>query len=70
MQVLPQLEDMIHKYSLQGKVEVKGAFCLGNCGHGIVLKIDDYLILGVNEKNLKRKFERELLPLVQGEPVE
>ncbi len=68
MQVLPHLQELILEYNLQERVELKGAFCLGGCGHGIVLKLGDHEIFDVSTKNLKRKFALELLPLIQGVP--
>ena len=65
MQVLPLLETLIQENDLQERLELKGAFCLGGCGRGIVLKIDDQEISGVNPKNLRRKFLTEILPLIQ-----
>ncbi|OPZ37302.1 MAG: Respiratory-chain NADH dehydrogenase 24 Kd subunit [Tenericutes bacterium ADurb.BinA155] len=50
---------------LEGKIELKAAFCLGKCGcDGVSIKVGDKIVTGVNPTTFKAIFEREVLPLV------
>lgn len=58
--VIEELERLIESYKVQDKVELKGAFCLGNCTEGVSVKIDDK-IFSVNESNVESFFEEQVL---------
>lgn len=64
-QVLPQLEHLLASHGLAEKVELKGAFCLGNCAEGITLQCGETILGGVRPENLTEKFSGEILPLLQ-----
>lgn len=68
-EVIKVLQQLIVEFSLNENLELKGAFCLGACAKGIVLKIDDHLITEVNQKNVRSKFLNEVVPMVQKEGV-
>lgn len=68
-EVIKVLQQLIVEFSLTENLELKGAFCLGACAKGIVLKIDDHLITEVNQKNVRSKFLNEVVPMVQKEGV-
>lgn len=58
--VIEELERLIESYKVQDKVELKGAFCLGNCTEGVSVKIDNK-IFSVNESNVESFFEEQVL---------
>ena len=64
--ILPRLQDLIVKYRVADQLELKGAFCLGVCARGVVLKLEDELILDVNKKNVEEKFRSEILAKLVG----
>lgn len=64
---LPKLQELLREYGLEERVEVTGAFCLGPCRHGIVLRVGDVDILELNLKNLEERFEKDILPLLKEE---
>ncbi len=40
-QVVEQLQYFIHESSLTDKVELAGAFCMGECQQGVCVTVDD-----------------------------
>jgi NADH:ubiquinone oxidoreductase subunit E len=42
-QVVGQLQSLIDENQLGDKVELAGAFCMGNCQQGVCVKVDDEL---------------------------
>ena len=40
-QVVEQLQDLIEKNGLNDKVELAGAFCMGECQKGVCVTVDD-----------------------------
>ena len=65
--LLPKLQALLDKHNLAGRIKVKGAFCVGPCMQGVVLKFRDVQYLSYNASNAEEKFERELLPVMTGQ---
>lgn len=56
----------VAKRHLEGKVELKAAFCLGRCAYdGVTIKVDEKIVTGVTKGNLASLFESEVMPLVK-----
>ncbi len=66
-QVLPVLQKLIAEFHVDDQIELKGAFCLGVCSRGVVLKLEDDLIIDVTAKNIRKKFVDEVLTRLEGE---
>jgi len=64
--VLPRLQSLIRSYELEDQLELKGAFCLGICARGVVLKLDNTIIQEVSAKNVEEKFVNEVLTRLKG----
>ena len=64
--VLPLLQQLIIDYQVGDQIELKGAFCLGACARGVVLKLDETIIAEVNKKNVAQKFVDEVLVRLKG----
>lgn len=62
--VIGELQKLIESYKVADKVELKGAFCLGNCTEGVSVKIDDK-IYSVNESNVENFFEEQVLGRIE-----
>ena len=60
-QVLPRLQHLLREHGLDDTIELKGAFCLGTCTDGVVLKFGDELFYGINPANLDEKFRDEIV---------
>lgn len=67
--LLPTLQKLLAEYDLNETVEIRGAFCLGPCVNGIVLKAGEREFLNINPQNVEHRFEAEILPYLQ-EPEE
>ncbi|MEN6439962.1 MAG: NAD(P)H-dependent oxidoreductase subunit E [Syntrophobacter sp.] len=65
--VLPALQKLMQEHSMEAEIELKGAFCLDNCMHGIVVKIGEKTITDINPENIGIKFIREILPALKNE---
>ena len=60
--LLPLLEALVCRHGLEGRVQLKGAFCLEACQQGRSLKFGNQVFTGVDEQTLGVIFEREILP--------
>lgn len=64
--VIKNFQRLILNYELEDFIELKGAFCLGNCAHDVSVKInDDEKIYSVNENNMEKFFKDEILRRVK-----
>lgn len=59
---LPVLQKLLVEYDLEDTVVLKGAFCLGPCTEGIVLKFGSRVFMNLNVNNLERRFREQILP--------
>ncbi|NMA83994.1 MAG: (2Fe-2S) ferredoxin domain-containing protein [Epulopiscium sp.] len=60
-QVIHKLQDLIHKESMESEIEVKAAFCLGECTKAVSVKADDGSIHSVKEETADVFFYEVLL---------
>ncbi len=64
--VIEQARNEISRLHLQDKVELKAAFCFGQCGHdGVTVKVNDKIIPGLTPEKIASLFEEEILPLTK-----
>lgn len=59
--VIKGLQRLIAEMELDEKVELKAAFCLGNCTKAVSVKVDDNDIVSVNESNLEEFFNEQVI---------
>ncbi len=59
-EIVQELQRLIAAKSLGGKVQLSGAFCMGNCVNGVSVKIDDELF-SVQPDNVHIFFEKEIM---------
>jgi NADH:ubiquinone oxidoreductase subunit E len=64
-QILNIFQELIKKYKLEDKVEMKASFCLGHCTSGVAIKVQDDFIDNVSIENAKVKFEENILKRVE-----
>ena len=57
--IIELLNSAIKENSLEDKVAVSAAVCLGHCMNGVSVKVDDQ-IFGVNEDSFKEFFEEHV----------
>lgn len=58
-QVVETLQKLVKENGLQDKVELGGAFCIGNCQNGVSVTVDG-AIHSVNPDNVDSFFENEI----------
>lgn len=59
--IINRIEELIKEKKLIDKVEVKAAFCLGNCTHGVSTRIDQGEVMSVSEENVNTFFEENII---------
>ena len=58
--VISKLQELVKSHSLDNKVEIKGAFCLGRCTQAVSVKVDD-TIYSVSPSTTEDFFSNEIL---------
>ncbi len=62
-EVISALKEEISSRGLEGKVELKAAFCLGQCGHdGVSVSVDGKIVPGLTPEKVPSFLEEEVLP--------
>ena len=60
---LKNSKGIIEENNIKANVELKGSFCMGQCGKdGVSVKIDDE-VYSVTEEDVEMFFEKKILPL-------
>lgn len=63
--VIEAFRNEIVKRKLQEKVELKAAFCLGDCNHeGVSVKLNDEVISGLTPEKVPSFVDERILPLL------
>lgn len=64
--VIEEARNQIMRFGLNDKVELKAAFCLGQCGHdGATFKINAEIITGITKDKVASLFENTIVPLTK-----
>jgi NADH:ubiquinone oxidoreductase subunit E len=63
-QVVEQLQSLIAQNQLGDKVELGGAFCMGNCQQGVCVTVDD-VVHSVTPENVSEFFENSVLSVIK-----
>jgi NADH:ubiquinone oxidoreductase subunit E len=66
-EVLPKIQGLLVEYQLEDKVQLKGAFCLGPCRKGMVMRLEDKFVTNITVDNIDQKFKLEILPYLKRE---
>jgi NADH:ubiquinone oxidoreductase subunit E len=59
--IINLMKENIAKNSLEDKVNLSAAFCLGKCTNGVSIKIDDEIICGVSAENFMEIFNKHVI---------
>ncbi|WP_330390699.1 (2Fe-2S) ferredoxin domain-containing protein [Caminicella sporogenes] len=59
--VINKLQQILRERNLEDKIEIKAAFCLGECTKAVSVKIDDGEVFSVREDTVEEFFETHLL---------
>ncbi len=66
--VVEQLQALVDERKLADKIELCGAFCMGNCTNGVSVKIHEELF-SLKPENVPTFFENEVLKRLEGTSV-
>lgn len=59
--IINLMKSHIEENNLVDKVNVAAAFCLGKCGEGVSVKVDEQVISGVTTDNFEKVFTTYIL---------
>lgn len=54
--IINLMKQSVEKNNLNQKIDIAAAFCLGKCGDGVSIKVDDQVISGVTKENFNEIF--------------
>ncbi len=63
--IIKAFQEMIKKYQIEDKVELKASFCLGECTKGVCAKVEDRLIENLNPSNVEENFKKYVMERLQ-----
>lgn len=63
--VIMGFKKLIEEHGVGDKVDLEASFCLGHCAEGVTIKIDDEIVTGLTGDNVKKVFEKRVLPEVE-----
>ena len=64
-QVVERLQQLIGEYNLEGKVDLGGTFCLGQCQKGVCVNVDEEFH-SVSPETVDEFFKTAVLEKVKG----
>ena len=62
--VVETFKNLVARHNLQDKVALSGTFCMGKCGEGVCVSIDDVIHI-IQKEDAERFFNDEILARVQ-----
>lgn len=62
--VLQYFQHEIEAKNLHDKIDITGSFCMGNCGHGVTLSINEK-IYAVAPEDAPKFFKETIAPLIE-----
>lgn len=62
--IINLMKSHLDENGLNDKVNIAAAFCLGKCGEGVSIKVDDTVISGVTKENFNEIFEKYIMSRV------
>lgn len=60
-QVIEKLKHLTKQENMQDKIEIKAAFCLGQCADAVSVKVDDGPVNSVDEETVDAFFYKNVL---------
>lgn len=62
--IINLMKSAVEENGLSDKVNIAAAFCLGRCGDGVSIKVDDRIISGVTKENFGGIFKEYILDVI------
>ncbi len=64
--IIHQCEEIISRFGLRDRVELKGTFCLGKCSQeGVTIVINEEVKTGITPENFQQIFEESVLDKIK-----
>lgn len=62
--IINLMKEAVKNNKLDEKANLAAAFCLGKCGNGVSIKVDEQVICGVTKENFDEVFDAYVLSAV------
>jgi len=59
--VITQMKQLIEEHHLTAEVELKSSFCLGHCGHGVSVRLNEDEVFSLQPDEVNDFFVRHIL---------
>lgn len=63
--VIMRFDDMLKEHGLEGKVELKGSFCMERCGEGVNWQINDEPLTSLDVEDAVKTFKKRIIKTVK-----
>lgn len=63
--VIEEIKRLSEKENVADKIELKAAFCSGNCVNGVCIQLDGRKVVGISPKNIEEVFYNQILPALE-----
>ena len=68
--IIERLKQHISEKNLDININLKCSFCLDNCKHGVIIKVDDKIFKNLSPNNIDERLETEILPYIRQSNLE
>ena len=65
-EVIMHFDELLKENNLEGKVELKGSFCMERCGEGVNWQIDDEPLTSLDVEDAVKTFKNRVIERVKG----
>ena len=65
-EIITRFDELLKSHSLEGKVELKGSFCMERCGEGLNWQIDDEPLTSLDVEDAVKTFRDRVIEAAQG----
>ena len=65
--VIMRFDELLKQHGLEGRVELKGSFCMERCGEGLNWQIDDEPLTSSDVEDAVTTFQKRVVQRVAGE---
>jgi len=63
--VIMRFDELLKRHNLEGKVELKGSFCMERCGEGVNWQIDDEPQTSLDVEDAVKTFEKRVIEVAR-----
>ena len=63
--VITRFDELLKNHDLEGKVELKGSFCMERCGEGVNWQIDEVPLTSLDVEDAVKTFKKRVINVVK-----